>query len=102
MFMHLPLIVRRKEVVDLLDSAAVRCEAGNDVVSSIQLASGIEPSMVSDDFYSSLSLLHGEKRLVFGICWDYLEAVAGDDLVDMDIKDPAGWVRRCARLAEWA
>lgn len=98
----LPFTVRRNEVVMLLDRAAARCSSGNDVVSGLQLAAGIEASMVSDDFYSALSLLDGEKRLVFGICWDYLEAMAGDDLVDMELEDSAGWVRRCARLAEWA
>ena len=100
--MSLPLTVRRNEVVTLLNRAAVRCDAGSDVVSALQLAAGIESSMVSDDFYSALSLLDGEKRLVFGISWDYLEAMAGDDLVDIELNDSAGWVRRCASLAEWA
>lgn len=100
--MCLPFTVRRNEVVALLDSAAKRCGSGSDVVSALQLAAGIEPSMISDDFYSAMSLLDGEKRLVFGISWDYLEAMAGEDLVDMELADAADWVRRCARLAEWA
>lgn len=99
--MSLPLTVRRNEVVMLLDRAVGRCESGSDVVSAIQLAAGIEASMISDDFYSALSLLDGEDRLIFGICWDYLEAMAGDDLVDIELDDAAGWMRRCARLAEW-
>jgi hypothetical protein len=100
--MSLPLTVRRNEVVTLLNRAVDRCDSGSDVVSALQLAAGIEASMISDDFYSALSLLDGEKRLVFGISWDYLEAMAGDDLVDIELNDPADWVRRCARLAEWA
>lgn len=100
--MSLPLTVRRNEVVTLLNRAVDRCESGSDVVSALQLAAGIEASMISDDFYSALSLLDGEKRLVFGISWDYLEAMAGDDLVDIELDDAADWVRRCAHLAEWA
>ena len=100
--MSLPLTVRRNEVVTLLNRAVDRCESGSDLVSALQLAAGIEASMISDDFYSALSLLDGEKRLVFGISWDYLEAMAGDDLVDIELDDAADWVRRCARLAEWA
>lgn len=100
--MSLPLTVRRNEVVTLLNRAVDRCESGSDVVSALQLAAGIEASMISDDFYEALSLLDGEKRLVFGICWDYLEAVAGDDLVDIELDNQADWLRRCARLAEWA
>lgn len=96
------MTVRRNEVVTLLNRAVDRCESGSDVVSALQLAAGIEASMISDDFYEALSLLDGEKRLVFGICWDYLEAVAGDDLVDIELDDQADWLRRCARLAEWA
>ena len=100
--MCLPLTVRRSEAVALLDRAVDRCVSGSDVVSGLQLAAGIEASMISDDFYSALSLLDGEKRLVFGICWDYLEAMAGEDLVDLELEDMADWMRRCARLAEWS
>jgi hypothetical protein len=100
--MSLPFVVRRSEVVSLLNRAALRCGSGADVVAGLQLAAGIEAQMVSDDFYVALSLLEGERRLVFGLCWDHLEAVAGEDLVDMVVDDAGSWVLRCARLAEWA
>lgn len=100
--MSLPLAVRREEVVLFLNRAAARCDSGSDVVVALQLAAGLETQMISDDFYSALSLLDGERRLVFGLCWDFLEAMAGEDLAELELDDAGGWVRRCSRLAKWS
>ena len=102
MVMDLPLNVRRNEVVRLLTRASDRCRSGSDIVSALQLAAGVEPALISDDFYSALLLLEGERRFIFGLSWDYLEAVAGEDLVDFEVQDASEWMARVARLAQWA
>jgi hypothetical protein len=102
MVMDLPLTVRRNEVVRLLNRASERCRSGSDIVSALQLAAGVEPAMISDDFYPALLLLEGEKRFIFGLSWDYLEAVAGEDLADFEVEDVSEWLARVARLAQWA
>ena len=98
------MVVRRPEVVSLIELAAGKLGVGESAGIALQRAAGVRSSMLSDDFETAVAELEGDPLLVFSLAWEYLESFAGADLVefceDSDI-DICEWMGRCARLLRW-